>query len=125
MLYILSILDGRNIRNTSPQTPASTMTCRVIHFSQTLYKTRHCNPHGFLAGLLNCIGIENELVSVCYHFVLPQADSRGDGDWQREQLQTDGQVDTQIRAELEESQKQLKCAHETQQEQKSKIQSLR
>ncbi|XP_077396087.1 pericentrin isoform X2 [Festucalex cinctus] len=47
------------------------------------------------------------------------ADSRGDAD--REQLQ----AESQTRAELEESQKQLKCAHETQQEQKNKIQALR
>ncbi|XP_061824099.2 pericentrin isoform X2 [Nerophis lumbriciformis] len=47
-------------------------------------------------------------------------DSRSDGD--REQLQ----MESQTRAELlEESQKLLSCAHETQQEQKNKIQSLR
>ncbi|XP_061699443.1 pericentrin isoform X2 [Syngnathoides biaculeatus] len=34
-------------------------------------------------------------------------------------------VESQTRAELEESQKQLKCSHETQQEQKNKIQALR
>ncbi|XP_077416104.1 pericentrin isoform X2 [Vanacampus margaritifer] len=48
-----------------------------------------------------------------------RADSRGDAD--RQQLQ----AGSQTRAELEESQKQLICAHETQQEQKNKIQALR
>nr|XP_057947420.1 pericentrin isoform X4 [Doryrhamphus excisus] len=47
------------------------------------------------------------------------ADLRSDGD--REQLQSESQT----RAELLESQKLLKCAHETQQEQKNKILSLR
>ncbi|XP_061553374.1 pericentrin isoform X3 [Phycodurus eques] len=46
-------------------------------------------------------------------------DSRGDAD--RELLQ----VESQTSAELEESQKQLKCAHDSQQEQKNKIQALR
>ncbi|XP_054652131.1 pericentrin isoform X3 [Dunckerocampus dactyliophorus] len=46
--------------------------------------------------------------------------SRSDGD--REQLQTESQTRAQL---LEDSQKQLKCAHETQQEQKNKILSLR
>ncbi|XP_041668237.1 pericentrin isoform X2 [Cheilinus undulatus] len=54
-----------------------------------------------------------------------QTDFRGEEDWHRNQLQTDGQVEYQLRAELEESQKHLKCAHDTQQEQKNKIQSLR
>ncbi|XP_026170864.1 pericentrin isoform X4 [Mastacembelus armatus] len=53
-----------------------------------------------------------------------QMDYGGD-DWQRAQLQTDGQVEFQLRAELEESQKELKCAHDTKQEQKDRIQSLR
>ncbi|XP_074547801.1 pericentrin [Halichoeres trimaculatus] len=48
-----------------------------------------------------------------------------DDDWHRGQLHADVQVDYQLRAELEESQKQLTCAHESQQEQKNKIQSLR
>nr|XP_046269155.1 pericentrin isoform X2 [Scatophagus argus] len=52
-----------------------------------------------------------------------ETDYRGDDDWHRDQLS--GQVETQLRAELEESQKQLKCAHDTQQEQKDKMQSLR
>lgn len=56
-------------------------------------------------------------------FFVPQTDYRGDDDWHREQLC--GQVESQLRAELEESQKQLKCAHDTQQEQKNKMQSLR
>ncbi|KAM3594613.1 uncharacterized protein V6R79_010896 [Siganus canaliculatus] len=47
-----------------------------------------------------------------------QTDSRG-GDWHTEQ------IESQLRAELEESQKQLKCAHVTHQEQKNKMQSLR
>uniref|UniRef100_A0A3Q3MWM4 Pericentrin n=1 Tax=Labrus bergylta TaxID=56723 RepID=A0A3Q3MWM4_9LABR len=56
---------------------------------------------------------------------LPQPEFRGDDDWQRDQLRADGQVEYQLRAELEERQKHLKCAHDTQQEQKNKIQSLR
>lgn len=56
---------------------------------------------------------------------LPQTDYRGDDDWHREQLHTIGQVESQLRAELEESHKQMKCAHDTQQEQKNKMQSLR
>ncbi|XP_042292883.1 pericentrin isoform X3 [Thunnus maccoyii] len=52
-------------------------------------------------------------------------DYRGDNDWHREQLQTDGQVESRLRAELEESHKQLKCASDTQQEQKNRVQSLR
>ncbi|XP_044023203.1 pericentrin isoform X3 [Siniperca chuatsi] len=54
-----------------------------------------------------------------------QTDYRGDDDWYSDQLRTDGRVESQLRAELEESQKQLKCAHDTQQEQKIKMQSLR
>ncbi|XP_034530488.1 pericentrin isoform X2 [Notolabrus celidotus] len=54
-----------------------------------------------------------------------QTDSRGDDDWHRDQFCTDGQVEYQLRAELEESQRHLKCAHDTQQEQKNKTQSLR
>ncbi|KAK2826430.1 hypothetical protein Q5P01_020644 [Channa striata] len=54
-----------------------------------------------------------------------QADHRGDSDWLREKLQTDEQVEFQLRAEVQQSQKLLKCAHETQQEQKNKIESLR
>ncbi|XP_051244571.1 pericentrin isoform X2 [Dicentrarchus labrax] len=52
-----------------------------------------------------------------------QTDYRGDDDWHRDQLC--GQFEFQLRAELDESQKQLKCAFDTQQEQKNKIQSLR
>ncbi|KAM6968416.1 pericentrin [Tautogolabrus adspersus] len=54
-----------------------------------------------------------------------QPEFRGDEDWQRDQPRADGQVEYQLRAELEESQKHLKCAHDTQQEHKNKIQSLR
>ncbi|XP_026194895.1 pericentrin-like isoform X2 [Anabas testudineus] len=50
---------------------------------------------------------------------------RGDADWHRDQLQTEGQFESQLRAELQQSQKQLKCAHDTHQEQKSRIESLR
>lgn len=57
--------------------------------------------------------------------VLPQTDYRAEDDWHRDRLQTDGQVESQLKAELEECQKQLKCAHDTQQEQSNKIQSLR
>lgn len=49
----------------------------------------------------------------------PQTDYRGENGWSREQ------VESQLRAELEESQEQLQCAHNIQQEQKSKMQSLR
>ncbi|XP_076604354.1 pericentrin isoform X2 [Chaetodon auriga] len=52
-----------------------------------------------------------------------QTDYRDNDDWHRNQLS--GQVESQLRAELEENQKQLKSAHDTQQEQKNKIQSLR
>ncbi|KAK5886534.1 hypothetical protein CesoFtcFv8_017560 [Champsocephalus esox] len=52
-----------------------------------------------------------------------QTDHRVEGDWHRDRV--DGQVESQLRAELEESQKQLKCAHDTQQEQKNKMQSVR
>ncbi|KAK1894257.1 Pericentrin, partial [Dissostichus eleginoides] len=52
-----------------------------------------------------------------------QTDHRIEGDWHGDRV--DGQVESQLRAELEESQKQLKCAHDTQQEQKNKIQSVR
>ncbi|XP_070402930.1 pericentrin isoform X4 [Nothobranchius furzeri] len=48
-----------------------------------------------------------------------------DDDWHRRQLQTDGQVESQLRAELEENQNQLKCSHNALQEQKNKILSLR
>ncbi|KAM4541725.1 pericentrin isoform 3-T3 [Odontesthes bonariensis] len=44
--------------------------------------------------------------------------------WHRNQLQTD-HIESQLKAELEESQKQLKCAHDTLQEQHNKILSLR
>ncbi|XP_054861917.1 pericentrin isoform X3 [Amphiprion ocellaris] len=54
-----------------------------------------------------------------------QTDYRGEDNWQRDQLQIDGRVESQLRAELEESKKQVKCAHDTQQEQKNKILSLR
>ncbi|XP_011617110.2 pericentrin isoform X3 [Takifugu rubripes] len=46
----------------------------------------------------------------------------GDG-WQRDELSR--QIESQFRTEMEESQKQLKCAQDTQQEQKNQIQSLR
>ncbi|XP_027130303.1 pericentrin isoform X5 [Larimichthys crocea] len=52
-----------------------------------------------------------------------QTDYRGDGEWHRDHLC--GQAESQLRAELEMIQKQLKCAHDTHQEQKNKIQSLR
>ncbi|XP_051804402.1 pericentrin isoform X2 [Acanthochromis polyacanthus] len=52
-------------------------------------------------------------------------DYRGEDNWQRDQLQIDGRLESQLRAELEESKKQVKCAHDTQQEQKNKILSLR
>ena len=54
---------------------------------------------------------------------LSQTEYRGDDEWHRDQLSV--QVEAHLRAELEESQKQLKCAHDAQQEQKNKIQSLR
>ncbi|XP_041827485.1 pericentrin isoform X2 [Melanotaenia boesemani] len=47
-----------------------------------------------------------------------------DDNWHRVQLQA-GQVESQLRGELEESRKQLKCAQDTLQDQKSKILSLR
>ncbi|XP_069008664.1 pericentrin isoform X2 [Embiotoca jacksoni] len=53
-----------------------------------------------------------------------QTDYSGDDNWQRDQLQTDGLIGSQLRAELEDSQKQLKCAHDIQQEQKNKLLSL-
>lgn len=56
-------------------------------------------------------------------FFLLQTDHRVEGDWHGDRV--DGQVESQLRAELEESQKQLKCAHDTQQEQKNKMQSVR
>ncbi|XP_010784785.1 A-kinase anchor protein 9-like isoform X2 [Notothenia coriiceps] len=49
-----------------------------------------------------------------------QTEHRVEGDWHGDRV--DGQVESHLRAELEESQKQLKCAHDTQQEQKNKIQ---
>ncbi|XP_070699119.1 pericentrin [Pempheris klunzingeri] len=54
-----------------------------------------------------------------------QTDYRGEDDWHGDQLWTDGQAASQLRVELEESQKQLKCAHDTRQEQQNKMQSLR
>ncbi|XP_053290033.1 pericentrin isoform X3 [Pleuronectes platessa] len=54
-----------------------------------------------------------------------QTDNRGESDWQRDQPQTDGQVESQLKAALEERQKQLQCAHDTQREQNNKMQSLR
>ncbi|XP_034713635.1 pericentrin isoform X3 [Etheostoma cragini] len=54
-----------------------------------------------------------------------QTDNRDEEAWHRDQPWTDRQVESQLRAELEESQKQLKCAQDTQQEQKNKIQSVR
>ncbi|XP_058471141.1 pericentrin [Solea solea] len=43
----------------------------------------------------------------------------------RDQLQNDGLVESQLKAELEESQKQLTCALDTQKEQNNKMQTLR
>ncbi|XP_056248818.1 pericentrin isoform X1 [Seriola aureovittata] len=54
-----------------------------------------------------------------------QTDYRGENDWHRDQLHTDGQVESHLKVELEESRTQLKCAHDTQQEQNNKMQSLR
>ncbi|KAM6917864.1 pericentrin isoform 2-T2 [Lycodopsis pacificus] len=54
-----------------------------------------------------------------------RTDYRDEDDGHRDPLQTDGQGDSHLRTELEESQKQLKCAHDTQQEQKNRIQSVR
>lgn len=56
-------------------------------------------------------------------FFVPQTGYRGEDDWSREQLCR--QIESQLKAELEESQKQLKCAHDIQQEQRNKMQSLR
>jgi len=56
---------------------------------------------------------------------VPQTDGRGGDDGHRDPLQIDGRGESQLRTELEESQKQLKCAHDTRQEQKNKIQSVR
>ncbi|KAM4540827.1 pericentrin [Fundulus diaphanus] len=47
-----------------------------------------------------------------------------DESWNRGVLQSDGHVESQLRAELEESQRQLKCAHDALQEHKNKILSL-
>ena len=58
-------------------------------------------------------------------FFPPQPDHRDEDDWQRNQLRMDAQVESQLKAELEESQKQLKYAHDAQQEQKNKLQSVR
>ncbi|XP_032355881.1 pericentrin isoform X2 [Etheostoma spectabile] len=49
-------------------------------------------------------------------------DYRDEEEWHRDQPWTDRPVESQLRAELEESQKQLKCAQDTQHEQKNKIQ---
>ncbi|XP_047193520.1 pericentrin isoform X4 [Scophthalmus maximus] len=54
-----------------------------------------------------------------------QTESRGEHEWHRDQLQIDEQVQSQLKAELEETQKRLKCAHDTQREQNNKIKSLR
>ncbi|KAM6912231.1 pericentrin [Xenentodon cancila] len=48
-----------------------------------------------------------------------------DDNWHRGQLQTDGLTEIQLRAELEDNQKQLRCSHDTLQEQNNKIMSLR
>ncbi|XP_023208004.1 A-kinase anchor protein 9-like isoform X1 [Xiphophorus maculatus] len=53
-----------------------------------------------------------------------QTDYTDDG-WHRSHLQSDGDVESQITAELEENQRQLKCAHNSLQEHKNKILSLR
>ncbi|XP_061599182.1 pericentrin isoform X2 [Cololabis saira] len=45
--------------------------------------------------------------------------------WHSGQLQTDGRIEIQLRAELEDNQKQLRCAHDTLQEHKNKVLSLR
>ncbi|XP_021163480.2 pericentrin [Fundulus heteroclitus] len=47
-----------------------------------------------------------------------------DESWNRGVLQSDGHVESQLRAELEENQRQLKCAHDALQEHKNKILSL-
>lgn len=62
----------------------------------------------------------SELITFSF---LSQTDYRGDDEWHRDQFSV--QVEAHLRAELEESQKQLKCAHDAQQEQKNKMQSLR
>uniref|UniRef100_A0A3B5B329 Pericentrin-like n=1 Tax=Stegastes partitus TaxID=144197 RepID=A0A3B5B329_9TELE len=62
------------------------------------------------------------IIPVFFH---PQTDYRGDDSWQRDQLQIDGRVESHLRAELEESKKQVKRAHDVQQEQKNKLLSLR
>ncbi|XP_028252082.1 pericentrin isoform X2 [Parambassis ranga] len=54
-----------------------------------------------------------------------ETDYRSSDNWPRDQLLSDRGAESQLRAELEESQEQLKCAHNTQQEQKNKILSLR
>ncbi|KAM6973041.1 pericentrin [Aplochiton taeniatus] len=54
-----------------------------------------------------------------------RADSRGESDWQRELAWVDGQAETQLRVELEQSREQLNSAHHAQQEQQNKIQTLR
>ncbi|XP_056151383.1 pericentrin [Lampris incognitus] len=53
-----------------------------------------------------------------------RTDCRDDGSMHTAQAQTDGQVEVQLRAELEENRTQLNAAHNTQQEHKNKIQSL-
>ncbi|KAK5617014.1 hypothetical protein CRENBAI_016494 [Crenichthys baileyi] len=53
-----------------------------------------------------------------------QTDYSDDG-WHRSQLQSDGHVEAQLKAELEENQRQLKCAHDALQEHKNKMLSLR
>lgn len=49
-------------------------------------------------------------------------DFSGDADRAQDQ---DGQVEFQLRAELQQKQEQLKCAHDNKQEAKSRIESLR
>lgn len=48
-----------------------------------------------------------------------------DDNWNQSQREAGGQAESQLRAELEESHKQLKCAHNALQEQKNKSLSLR
>ncbi|XP_047200841.1 pericentrin isoform X3 [Girardinichthys multiradiatus] len=53
-----------------------------------------------------------------------QTDYSDDG-WHRSQLQSDGHIEAQLKVELEENQRQLKCAHDALQEHKNKMLSHR
>lgn len=75
-----------------------------------------------------CINLPCICINLFFFFFfhhLSQTDDRVDSNWHRDQLQTERRDESQLRAELEESQKQLKCAHDAQQEQKNKTMSLR